>query len=91
MKYGAAALGAVTVANTGLYYLLSQLTRSARADEEQFRTPIRFTPFTRALPIPIVKQPGAPFTHRCALPSVSGLSTPKFYTVEMKKIGRAHV
>src|SRR5438093_13314521 len=85
MKYGAAALGAVTLANSGLYFLLQQATRSARADEEQFRTPIRFTPFTRALPVPPVKQPGASFTHRCALPAVSGLSAPKLYTVQMKK------
>ncbi|TLZ62903.1 MAG: multicopper oxidase family protein [Methanobacteriota archaeon] len=85
MKYGAAALGAVTLANSGLYFLLQQATRSARADDEEFRTPIRFTPFTRALPIPPVKQPGALFTHRCALPSVSGLNPPKFYTVQMKK------
>src|SRR2546426_4343694 len=85
MKYGAAALGAVTLANSGLYFLLQQATRSARADEERFRTPIRFTPFTRALPIPPVKQPGASFTPRCAIPQVSGLSTPKFYTVQMKR------
>src|SRR5881397_1207044 len=85
MKYGAAALGAVTLANSGLYFLLQQATRSARADDQEFRTPIRFTPFTQALPIPPVKQPGALFTHRCALPSVSGLNPPKFYTVQMKK------
>src|SRR5438093_11140766 len=62
-----------------------QARRIAPADDQEFRTPIRFTPFTQALPIPPVKQPGASFTHRCALPAVSGLSAPKFYTVQMKK------
>src|SRR5712691_11228996 len=69
MKYGAAALGAVTLANSGLYFLLQQATRSARADEEICRTTIRFTPCTLALSSPPVKHPGASFTPRCALPS----------------------
>ncbi|TLY12720.1 MAG: hypothetical protein E6K84_05945 [Thaumarchaeota archaeon] len=85
IKYGAAVLGSATLVNGALYSLLSQGTGIARAADEAFRTPIRFTPFTQALPIPPVKQPGASFTHRCALPAVSGLSAPKFYTVQMKK------
>src|SRR5207245_8926611 len=64
---------------------VTQARRIAPADDQEFRTPIRFTPFTQALPIPPVKQPGDSFTHRCALPAVSGLSAPKFYTVQMKK------
>src|SRR5213594_464144 len=88
LKYGAVGavgLGSVALGGSALYSLLSQGTRNARADDEAFRTPIRFTPFTRALPLPPVKQQGASFTHRCALPPVSGLSTPKFYTVQMKR------
>ena len=85
IKYGAVGLGSLTVGGSGLYSLLSQQTRIARASDAEFRTPIRFTPFTRPLPIPPVKQPGSSFTHRCTLPPVSGLSTPKFYTVQLKK------
>src|SRR5207249_3132280 len=85
IKYGALGLGTLTLGGSGLYSLLSQGVRSARADDDEFRTPIQFTPFTRALPVPETQTPVSPFTQqRCTLPPVSGLSTPKFYTVEMK-------
>ena len=88
MKYGMLGLGSVAVGSSGLYSLLSQGTESARADDDEFRTPIQFTPFTRALPVPPPKGGmTTPFVGgvHCTLPPVSGLSTPKFYTVEMKK------
>src|SRR6267154_1574961 len=45
-------------------------------------TPIRFTPFTRALPMPSVHQPVAPFSTDCKFTTTA---TPNFYTVHMKK------
>ena len=85
LKYGITGFGLAALGGTGAYSLLPRGPRSALADDAEFRTPIRFTPFTRPLPIPPVKQPGTAFTHRCALPPVSGLSTPKYYTVQLRK------
>src|SRR5436190_16448004 len=89
IKYGMLGLGSITL-GSGAYRLLSQGASSARADDEaEFRTPIKFTPFTRALPVPPPKQGvTTPFTdgRHCVLPSISGLTAPKFYTVQLRPV-----
>src|SRR2546422_7052592 len=67
IKYGALGLGSLAAGGGGLYSLMSQGVRTARADDDEFRTPIKFTPFTRALPVPPTKAAGTPFTpQNCA-------------------------
>src|SRR5437660_1481889 len=88
IKYGMLGLGSITL-GSGAYRLLSQGASSARADEDLPRTPIKFTPFTQALPVPPPKQGvTTPFTdgRHCVLPSVSGLTAPKFYTVQLRPV-----
>jgi len=87
IKYGAVGLGSLTLGGGGLYSLMSQGVRTARADDDEFRTPIKFTPFTRALPVPPTKAAGTPFTpQNCALPSVSGIGSPKFYKIYLRQV-----
>src|SRR2546425_2612490 len=88
IKYGMLGLGSITL-GSGAYRLLSQGASSARADEDLPRTPIKFTPFTQALPVPPPKQGvTTPFTdgRHCVLPSVSGLTAPKFYTIRLRPV-----
>src|SRR5712691_1577495 len=86
IKYGILGLGTLAAGGGGLYSLVSPRVRSARADDAEFRTPIQFTPFTRPLPIPPVKQAGSSFTpQHCTLPPVSDLKPAKFYTVRLRK------
>jgi hypothetical protein len=56
--------------------------RSARADGSGPPTPIRFTPFTRELPVPVTLAPVAPFATTCQFTTGTA---PKFYRVTMKK------
>ena len=50
------------------------------SDQVQSGSPV-FTPFQAELPLPVVKQPGAPFTPGCELRPEWG--TPTFYTIDM--------
>src|SRR2546427_6225355 len=88
LKYGITGFGLAALGGSGAYRVLSGGASLARADDEaEFRTPIKFTPFTRALPVPPVKQAGSSFTpQHCTLPPVSGLSNPKFYTVSLRQV-----
>src|SRR5437764_1139163 len=87
LQYGLTGFGIAALGGGGAYRLLTQGASTARADEDLPRTPLKFTPFTRALPVPPTKGAGASFApQHCALPSVSGLTTPKFYTVQLRPV-----
>ena len=87
LKYGITGFGLAALGGSGAYRVLSRGASLARADEDLPRTPIKFTPFTRALPVPPVKQAGTSFApQHCALPPVSELKTPKFYTVQLRPV-----
>src|SRR5881296_3737607 len=89
LKYGITGFGLAALGGSGAYRVLSRGASLARADEDLPRTPIKFTPFTQALPVPPPKQGvTTPFTdgRHCVLPSVSGLTAPKFYTIRLRPV-----
>src|SRR5207247_10264494 len=87
LKYGITGFGLAALGGSGAYRVLSRGASLARADEDLPRTPIKFTPFTRALPVPPVKQAGTSFApQHCALPPASDLKPPKFYTVQLRPV-----
>src|SRR5437867_9550539 len=86
LKYGITGFGLAALGGSGAYRVLSRGASLARADDAEFRTPIRFTPFTQALPVPPRKLAGPSFTPKnCTLPAVLDLSNPKFYTVYLRQ------
>lgn len=59
-------------------------------DGEVFQSGVIYEPFTAALPLPAVKEAGAPFAFQCTLPQIPGQLPPKFYQVRIKR-GEAEI
>jgi len=50
-----------------------------------FQSGVRWEPFTQPLPIPVSKEPTAPFEFQCSLPVFDGQQPAKFYEVRTRK------